>query len=245
VRKVCKPYGIPVALQTGLTSSAITVPKKLSIDPGDTAAGAIEAVCRVAGLLAISDGRGGLVLTRAGTARCTDSLLEGANVLSARARYDRTQRFRRVIVLGTKAGTDEESGTVVINTRGQAEDLNSPAQRVTIVRPESSVNAAQAKTRAQWEVAIRAARGDTYSATVQGWTQSNGALWPLNSLVHLRSPTLEVDEDLLVSGLTLTRSRDGGTTTSMDLRHAGAFAPMPQVPVRAGSGSYAELRGGV
>lgn len=244
-KKLCAPYGVPVSLQAGLSLARIAVPKKLSIDPGDTAGTAIENVCRVAGLLPVSDGHGGLVLTRAGAGRCTSSLEEGVNLISGRAHYDRTQRHHKVVVLGTKAGTESDWGTHLLSIRGSATDDNIEASRVTYVRPEGSVGTAQAKARAQWEVAVRAARGDTFSVTVQGWQQADGSLWPLNHLVHLRSPKLEVDTDLLICGVTLSLSVEGGSTTVLDLKRAAAFTPMPTIPVSASSGRYAELKGGV
>jgi len=244
-RKLCAPYGVPVTLQPGLVLSKIAIPRKLSIDPGDTAGTAIEHVCRVAGLLPISDGLGGLVLSRAGSGRCTSALTEGVNLLEGQAKYDRTQRHYKVVVLGNKAGTESDWGTHLLSIRGSAYDRNVEPSRVTYVRPEGSVDTAQAKARAQWEVAVRAARSETFSVTVQGWTQADGSLWPLNKLVHLRSPTMEIDTDLLICGVTLNLSRDSGSTTALDLRRAEAFTPMPTIPVAAPNGLWAELKGGV
>jgi prophage tail gpP-like protein len=241
-QKLCTPYGLRVSVQSGLILASVAVPKKLSIEPGDTAANALENVCRVAGLLPISDGQGGLLLTRSGTARCTTALVEGANILSARIRYDRSNRFGEVFVLGSHAGTDEDWGTAVTSIRGSAKDANIDARRITYVRPEGSVDAKQATARAQWEVAVRAARSVACSVVVQGWQQADGSLWPLNKLVRLMSPLLEVDADLLITQVEFGLG-NGGSTTHLELRRPEAFKPVPVVP--AESGLWKEIAKGV
>jgi prophage tail gpP-like protein len=238
-QKLARPFGVDVSLGAGLSPPLV---KKLTIDPGDTAFEVLERACRTAGLLPVSDGKAGVVLLRPGSTRCTTELVEGENLLSASADFDATGRYRRYVVLGQSSGSDEAFGTVVSAVVGSAVDANvNRAERVLVVRPEGSVTPSRAKARAEWEATVRAARANTVSATVQGWHQADGALWPVNALVHVRSPRLGVVGEMLVSQLTYSVG-DGGTTTQLTLRPPNAFLPEPIVK---NDGAWKELRRGV
>ncbi len=246
VKRVCEPFGIVASLQSGVLPGA--APAKLTVDPGDTAFEAIEKACRLAGLLPISDGAGGLVLTRAGASRVVTALVQGENILSASAEYDATGRFATYKVLGQHKGTDEFSGAPAATVKGTATDSNvRRTERVLIVRPEGNVTSEQAKVRAQWEAGVRAGRGDSVTVTVQGWTMGNGALWPVNALVSVRSPGIGVNGDLLITQATYSID-EGGTTTVLALRNPRAFLPESVVAKTTGgkgSNFWKEIVGGV
>lgn len=245
-RQICQPHGVSVHLQPGLTLSTVTIPKKFSIDPGDTALQALENLCRVAGVLPVSDGLGNLILTRAGASRCTTELVLGKNVLEADLKLSLAGRFRTYKVLGSHKGTDESHGVTVARVVGSATDPDVPrASRVLLVRPEGAVTAAQAKTRAEWEATVRAARADTASVTVQGWTQASGKLWPVNALVKTRFPQWGFAADMLIVRATHTLDVNGGTTTGLELARPDAFKPEAIVGKGAGNNYWPEIVKGV
>lgn len=229
--KIAQPFGVPVALQAGLVLG--DAPARLSVDPGDSAFEAVERACRAAALLPVADGRGGLLLTRAGATRATTALVEGENILSGSSEDDETGRYRTYTVRGQHAGTDELSGEPAAAAEGSAQDLGVANEaRVLLVRAEGNVTRAAAQRRAQWEATVRAARSWTATVTVQGWTQAGGALWPVNALVFVRSPTLELSEEMLISQVVYNLDESSGTTTELTLRLPGAFTPEPVIPAR-------------
>jgi len=230
-RRVAAPFGVEVTMQSGLTP---TVPAKLSVDPGDSAFEVIERACRAAALLPVSDGRGGLALMRPGTARTHTALVEGENLKSGSVERDASGKFRRVVVRGQSSGTDALSGEQAAAPQASAEDANvRRAARVLLVRPEGNVTTALAKKRAEWETTVRAARSLTVTVTVQGWTQGNGALWPVNALARVNSVRLGLDEELLITSATYSLDDSGGTTTELVLRPPNAFKPEPVIPQRS------------
>lgn len=230
-RRVAAPHGISVSFVAG--APVPPVPDKVSVDPGDTAFEVIERACRTASLLAVSDGRGGLVLMRPGSARASTAIVEGQNLLSGAAESDDSGRYRRVVVRGQSGGTDLLSGQQAAAVQAFADDANvTRAGRVLLIRPEGAVTAGVAKRRAQWETAVRAARALSLTVSVQGWTQGNGKLWPVNSLVRVVSPTLGVDGEYLIVQATYTLD-SSGTRTELQLREPGAYTPEPIVPKRA------------
>jgi len=239
VQKVAKPFGVAVSLARGITLPAPEF--RTAIDPGESAFNVVERLCKKAGVLPVSDGKGGLTLMRPGSARCTTELVEEQNILAASADFDVSGRFRRYVVLGQHTGSDAWFGAET-SVRATAEDAGvKRTARVLLVRPEGSVSGAQAKRRAEWEATVRAARADAVSVTVQGWTQGDGSLWPVNALVRVRSPRLGIDGDLLVSQADYEVG-EGGTTTRLTLRRPDAFKPEPQV---RGDGLWKEIAKGV
>lgn len=233
------PFGIPVYVQPGLALPAPLA--KITVDPGDTAFDALERACRMAALLPISDGKGGVVLTRAGTSRARTALVEGENILTASADFDVGGRFRRYIVMGQNQGNEEWSGSAVSSVRGEATDPNvRRSARVLVVRGESNVTPEAAVRRAQWEAKVRAGRGDVVNVTVQGWKQADGALWPVNARVAVRSPTLGIDGEMLVSQVTYSLDESSGSLTKLALKRPDAFLPEPVV---ADTGRWKELAG--
>lgn len=229
--RLAQPFGVRVTLQSGVIPEP--PPARLSADPGDSVYEVIERACRAAALLPVSDGQGGLLLTRAGSGRATTALVEGGNILAGSAEFDGANRFRRYTVRGQHAGTDELSGSPAAAVEASALDYGVAQEaRVLLVRPEGNVTRASAKMRAQWEATVRAARAVTVTITVQGWTQGDGSLWPINALVPVRSPTLELTEDMLITQAVYSLDDSAGTKTELTLRLPGAFTPEPVIPKR-------------
>ncbi len=155
-KKICEPHNISVSLQAGLI---LPRPKKISVSPGDTAFDALEQACRLAGVLPMTDGNGGLLLTRTGSGRCSTELIQGQNVLSASAEFDASQRFYSYVVLGQHQGSDDHSGSAAARAKGTAFDTTvSRTSRKLLIRPEHSVTGESAKQRAQWGMGARVSR---------------------------------------------------------------------------------------
>lgn len=239
-RTLAEPFNVDVAVQAGVIIPPL--PNKVAVDPGETAWEALEKALRMVGLLAVSDGQGGLVLTRPSTVALSTALVEGLNILAGSSKFSATGKYRVYKVTGQKAGTDEDFGLEASSVLGDAVDSSvRRGARVLLVRAESTVTRAQARTRAQWEAAVRAARADQVQVTVSGWTQGNGEPWPVNALVRVKSDRLGVDGHMLITGTTFSLDSSSGTTTQMELRRPDAFTPQPVVPA---AGRWKELAGG-
>lgn len=235
-------FGIPIAIQGGVTLPP--PPAKQTITPGDSAFEVLERACRFAGVLPMADGRGGVVLTRAGTTRVPGALVEGDNILSASLSHDASQRYARYIVTGQRQGSDEDFGEPVAGVRGEAQDAGvARSVRLLRVQADGDVTIDYARRRAAWEAAVRAARADQVVITVQGWRHAGGALWPLNALVPVRSPRLAVDGDLLITQVVYALSQEAGTTTELTLQRPDAYMPEPIIPPAGSVGRISALDG--
>lgn len=242
VKRLCEPFGVSASLLAGLVLPKLP---KVSIEPGETAFEAIDKACRMAAILPVSDGDGGLLLTRSGDTLCPTELVYGENILAGSGVFDATGRFRTVKVRGQRQGTDEDYGESAAVVSGSATDMNvRRSERVLIVRAEGNTDAARAKTRAQWEAAVRASRGDAVTVTVQGWTMGNGDLWPVNALVRVRDPLLGVNGMMLITQVTYSLDDRSGSTAQISLRRQSAFTPESVITTQS-SGLWKEIAGGV
>jgi prophage tail gpP-like protein len=240
--EIAKPFGIKVSVQAGL-GSLLTKNAKIVMHPGDTCFEVIAKVAAAAGVLVVSDAAGGIVITRAGTARAASLVDE--NILAASTEMDATDRYYRYLISSQIPGTDEASGEA---TRIQAEAIDegvTRTERVLLIRPDKGYSIPDSRRRADWEARIRAARSEKSSVTVQGWRQPSGALWPINALTRVRAPRLlGVDGDLLISQVEYTIGNEGGRTTTLSLVRPDAFTPEPTATVHASGGAWKELAKG-
>jgi prophage tail gpP-like protein len=239
-RKVAEPFSIKVSLQAG-----VVLPKpqrKLVVHPGESAYDAIRRAAAASGVLVVSDGAGGIVITRAGTDRVATPLVEGQNVLAASVDYDATERFSLYVFVTQVAGTDNAAGPAT-RIRAEASDVGiRRTDRVLLIRPEAGVTTDYARQRADWEARIRAARAETVSITVLGWTQPRGGLWPLNARVKVKVPGIGVAGEMLIAQVEHSLS-DAGETTQFRLVRPDAFTPEPAAVVSK-TGAWKELAGG-
>jgi prophage tail gpP-like protein len=103
---ICKPFGISVRADVPITG---TFPV-FGIQVDETALSAIERAARQDALLVVSDGVGGLLLTRGGSTRAPAPLQRPGNILSGGYRYDWTQRFSDYYVKGQTNQTVQRKG---------------------------------------------------------------------------------------------------------------------------------------
>lgn len=237
--KVAEPFGIGVSVQAGVDLPRLG---KIAVNPGDSAFSVIRRVAEMSGVLVISDGAGGIELSRAGTAR-VEALREGVNVLSAAIDYDAVDRYRRYVVISSPPGDDHSSGEDLrVRAEAMDEAVRRP-ERVQIIRPDTGLTRARARARGDWEARVRAARAESVTIAVVGWQQSSGDLWPVNALCTVQAPSLGVDGDLLISQVTHQHGPEG-QTTELQLVRPDAFSPDPSAIVRRAGGKWKKPTGG-
>lgn len=239
-------FGVGVSVQSGLDLGPIL--KKFAITPGETGWSAMQRLLEQSGAIAISDGDGGIIITRAGSDRAHDALVQGGNIVSASVDYSMQSRYARYVVSSQIQGSGDSQHTNVLAT---AIDNEVTIQTRTAYLISQSRNAVYAQRRAGWEAKQRAASSETVSITVRGWTQSDGSLWPINSICTVRCNAIGVDGDMLIASLTHGLSNDG-ISTSIRLVRPDAFLPEPSIPQNRSTGSpssggagWKELAGGV
>jgi len=218
-KALAKPFGVGVVAQV----DSGPVFQSFAIQPGETAWEAIERAARQRFMVITTDGEGNLVIADIGATRAADPLIEGKNIKAASGEYDYSQRFSEYIVKGQAAAQNDgwEPATVAVESR--AADPNVKRYRPKILNAETQASDGSASNRAQLEAAARAGKSTKITVTVQGWTMSNGELWPVNAMVRVRSPLLSIDEDLVISEVKFGVSDTSGITTEMQLTRPDAY----------------------
>jgi prophage tail gpP-like protein len=97
--RICQPFGITVTADVDVGAPF----PKFGIEPAETAMSAIEKACRQRAVLAVSDGVGGLLLTRGGKGKAPAPLIFGQNIVTMDGVRDDTDRHSEYICKGQMA----------------------------------------------------------------------------------------------------------------------------------------------
>lgn len=224
--------GIKPFLQGELVSGEIT----------ETIFEFLEKYTRKRQVLMNTDGRGNIVLTRAGSTRAENSLVhvvEGDtsknNILSGAATFDDRDRFHiyEIVSQGNvsafNATNSRFSAEDIVNRKAIAIDSDIRPSRVLHLTAESASDIATLKERVNWECNIRRARSIGYSCTVQGHLMSeNGKPWAPNLLVRVTDHYALIDADLLIKSVTYDYDTSGGSITHIECVPKDSYLPEPE-----------------
>jgi prophage tail gpP-like protein len=84
--------------------------------------------------------------------------------------------------------------------------------------------------RAMWEAGTREAKSKKLKVQVQGWRQSDGSIWAINTLVYVVCDSVREDEEMLISAIEYTLDKAGGTICNMTLFAPEAYDILPEIP---------------
>lgn len=217
--EILKPYKISVSY---LADTGVAF-KRIAIQPGETAFEFIERLCRYRSLLPISDGLGGLLITKPGTEKSKGKLVYGQNILEGNISLDNTNRFSLIVVKGQEEGSADNSASDVAGAEGRATDSLVTRYRPKVITGENPDSSLSLTERAKWESSKDRARSVSASYKVQGWTtDGQDDLWKINTIVPVVDAVRGLSRDMLIKDISLNRSISG-TTTSLELVLPEAF----------------------
>ncbi len=222
---------------------AISKVPKQAVQNGESVFKTLEKLGRSEGVLLVSDGEGGIVITRAGLGGDCQTMLEfGKNILRASFEHSHANLFSEITVKGQAAAPNAGQFDVVhaspkgtVN-RKAATTSNSGITRYRplIIVAETQADAARCQKRAEWEAGNREAKARRVSITVQGWREdANGELWRINKRVRVKCPWMRIDEWLLIAAVSY-KLDDGGTTAELSLVPEKALDQLPEIPQAQG-----------
>jgi len=245
VARIGQPFGLKVRAEVDVGARF----PRFGIDPGETAAEAIRKACAQRAVLCVSDGIGGLVLTRGGRQRGPAPIRLGESVVESDVTLDWEQRFGEVIVRGQTekaAGNRRQAAALdasaaplsgsppaplpapageragVLMT-GRARDQAITRFRPRVVLAQTQSGGASVQQQAEWAVRVQRGRATVLEYTVTDWRAGEGrALWRPNELVLVDDRLADVLEDMLVVGVTYLFG-DQGSRTRLRLAGRSAF----------------------
>ncbi len=221
VARIAKPFGLNVRAEVDTGE----VFERYSIDLGETAFSAIEKGTRSRRTLILSDGVGGIVITRTGVTRAPADLTMPGNILASSGRETTQGRYSKTVVrgqsersgksrsaasldstaepIGTDAREDgdgsaterERKGTVAT---GIAEDSEIKRYRPIVHLARSKADGQSAQDEADWRNRTARGEADELTLTVKGHDVS-GSLWTVNQLVYVSEPFQDYERDQVIS----------------------------------------------
>lgn len=226
VQALAEPYGVQVRSQADETTKLA----EHSIEPGESVFESIDRLLTLSRLLATDDSQGRVVIIRPGSAgRAVDSLQLGENILTGSADLDFSGVFSEYVVTGQRAGNDDDYGAKASEIKASAADPRAARKRVLQIHESGQMTPELASARANWERGSRMGKALTLHYKIQGWRQSNGALWLPNMIVRVVDPLIGMDRDLLISEIEYSLD-ESGTFANLTVAPPDAFEPEPKDP---------------
>lgn len=251
-RILCVPFGISVKAEVS-TGQPFPLFK---LQPGEKAFDAIERLCRMRGILAMSDGAGNLLLTGPGKGGRYDFVLEEgkAGILDISGNFDHSDRFSEYVIKGQQSGLAAIQGLEVVSaskggnvagkvaapSSGRARDAGVKRYRPLVMLSEGEATGPSPQVRAAWEASVRAARSTEVTIVYQGIRaampgSADGPIWRPNRLVRVVSETAGLDDVLLIKECRYAKNTTSGTTTEIGLTRPDAFTLLPEIPKGQGA----------
>ncbi len=223
--------------------------KIFRIEPGETVHEALIRLTRQKGLLLQTTPEGDLRIARRTPITGVEAhiIQHGglkSNVLSATYTGSYRDRFDRYILKSQIGADDETSGRAASALEEIVTDSEIERYRPLLVLVESPSDRKNLKTRAAWERNRRAATSETLSYRVRGWKTVTGKLWQPNMLVRVEDVPHGVSDFMLVTNVSMTQDKGGGTVATIDLTGPEAY-DIQEAPKRRRKRTKAPTKGGV
>lgn len=240
---ICAPFNISVRADVDLGAPFA----RLSMHPHETALAFLEKAARQRAVLLVSDGQGGLLLTRGGSTPAPASLTRPGNIQGGAARESWRGRHSDYFVKGqtdsramrggqpaaldssvTPDGTDStpasatqtEASTVL--TTGHAVDPEITRWRPTVRITRTQSGMSTTTEQAFWALRVARGEGSELRYTVLDWRAGpQSALWLPNQVVTVTDPYADIDKPMLIAGVIYAEGEQGLVT---QIRVAGRTA---------------------
>lgn len=263
-KKIAAPFGLTVRSEVDTGDPF----ERYSIDLGETAFSAIEKGSRQRGVLILSDGIGGVVITRTGQSRAPADLTLPGNVLAASGTFSTTGRYSKTLVRGQSERAGKSRGAAALDASaapldagsrsdgdgsardrerkgtvatGTAEDGEIRRYRPIVHLARSKADAGSATEEADWRNRTARAGGEELTYTVHGHT-ADGGLWTVNQLVHVSDAFMAVERDQLISRVRYVEGQE--ITTEITVCSPEAFDAAPAGKRRANQSGKATAKAG-
>ncbi|MBR0681906.1 Mu P family protein [Roseomonas eburnea] len=252
--RICAPFGIPVRAEVDVGAPF----PRFSLDVSETAMSALEKAARQRAVLVVSDGVGGIVLTRGGSRRGPEPLRMPGNVQASAATLSWRDRFRDYYVKGqteraaggratnpalsrateltpgptppapARPATQERRGIVMT---GHARDAAVTRYRPKVVQAKTQSGGVSVQEQAEWMMRVARAKAEQVKHTVLDWRAGEDRmLWRPNELVLVEDLYAGINGDMLIGGVTFTYGEGTAHRTVLSLVGPAAFDVLREAP---------------
>lgn len=238
IAAIVKPFGLTVRADVDLGAPI----DRVCLDVGETAMSAIEKLCRQRQVLVLSDGVGGIVLTRGGKARGpADLIFPGGNVIESAGCDSMRERFSEyhVVAQAEKAGGKRKKKPAKLDVTAQplgegggsggssggGGSYEQAGAKIVGTAKDDAIQRYRPMVvlaRNQCDAKVAQAQAEWMARTARAAAQkldypvldfrANGTLWRPNELVMVQDTFQAINRDMLVAGLVYSHGAQGPVT---------------------------------
>ncbi len=229
IQKLCEPHHITVVVDASATSLAAEPEYLFGVNEGETVYESIRRVCQKHFIMPTTMGDGKLLLTRIGNTRATDRLESGVNILRGSVKQSNRERYSVYYIKGYGLALETASPDDYVHPKGQAGDPLIRRYRPFVLVDDANITVHDCRKRAVAEAQLRAGRSRVYEFDVAGWTQSDGSLWQINSMVQVKDDVFGLEETLLVDDTRFVLNEQQGEITTIQLVYPDKYKAEAQI----------------
>jgi prophage tail gpP-like protein len=202
------------------SSEAMKKIPMMRIEPGSSPWRNVERYARQQGFVLMGEANGDIKITKAVTQRHTGKLIEGKNIIDGSATLSQKNRHSNYNVKGSaRIGTKEKD----LRSEDKAKDPGVKRYRPKVLLMEGDTDKGRNKNRAETEANRRAGEGTKASIVVQGFHDKGGKLYEPSLLIYTASPSLKIDQDMMIESVEFEQSEKGGSLTKLELVDPRAY----------------------
>lgn len=211
IAQLIMPYGIKLVNET----KPLTKKRNFSAKHEDTVLKALQNLTSTENLLFYGNEKGDLVVTEKGKLTADDALVLGQNILTGDASFDASKIYKYYRAVGQDKGVTGKTGHVASSHNYTSVDDNVSRTRLLKKKVQGATYTAKCKVTAEGDRDYNRDQYFKITYKVQGWRQSTGKLWKINSLVDIKDDSLGIDTQRSQKIFNLTENE--GMTTTLDV----------------------------
>ncbi len=211
IAQLIMPYGIKLVNET----KPLTKKRNFSAKHEDTVLKALQNLTSTENLLFYGNEKGDLVVTEKGKLTADDALVLGQNILTGDASFDASKIYKYYRAVGQDKGATGKTGHDASSHNYIAVDDNVSRTRLLTKKVQGVADTAKCKVTAEGDRDYNRDQYFKITYKVQGWRQSTGKLWKINSLVDIKDDFLGIDTQRSQKIFNLTENE--GMTTTLDM----------------------------
>jgi prophage tail gpP-like protein len=186
------------------------------------------------GLTTTGEPDGSITLNDQPTGKHAGSVVEGYNIETGSAIITGRERFSSIECVGQSDGTEDDD----LQPEGEATDDAVPINSYKQIIDSALTTPDLCRQRAERERDGAAAFASRAQLTLPGWRDESGTLWTPGWRVAVHAPSLYIEQDMVIEGVTFYQS-DSGTITNLSLiGSAAGGGENPEVIGEASHGFY-------
>lgn len=217
IAQLIMPYGIKLVNET----KPLTKKRNFSAKHEDTVLKALQNLTSTENLLFYGNEKGDLVVTEKGKLTADDALVLGQNILTGDASFDASKIYKYYRAVGQDKGATGKTGHDASSHNYIAVDDNVSRTRLLTKKVQGAADTAKCKVTAEGDRDYYLSQFYKITYKVQGWRQSTGKLWKINSLVDIKDDFLGIDtqksQKFLIIRVVFNLTENEGMTTTLDV----------------------------